>query len=506
MTTPTQGIAFWVQLAPGQQLRGEGIGEHLMRLLAGVRDDGRYAPVVFAPFWAGPVIRDMLSSHGLLDNGVEIRLFGPWFLRLFASRSQRRLRRRDPLAWPVARRIVDLPAWTLFAVLALLAAPFAAVAWAVARVARRFTGPRVALIRERVQRLAHALVYAQMARAIDTDRKILGCIVPIGTWEFSRYIERKPILAQIPDIVFLEFPDQFRDNRDVPEIIEHLRFVAEHVNVVVCSSEHVKNWHLVQGLGVPADKVKVIDHAPIRKDKAFALHCFSLGVQPTRESAKAICRSFQRVSLAGADYARLLGGSAHWLVRAQNPSIWDRPTLYFPSQYRPYKNIERLISSVAMLRDVYNRDVTLLLTANLAGHAGVRSLIEKLHLHDRVIPLPRVTEEMHATLYAAADLVVAPSEFEGGFPFLFAEALSVNTPVVMARIPVTLAKVGSPMLERMTFDAEDTADFAACINRALDDEDLLGAQKKLHKEIFATRTWTTVAGNYIEALKASKPS
>jgi len=50
---------------------------------------------------------------------------------------------------------------------------------------------------------------------------------------------------------------------------------------------------------------------------------------------------------------------------------------------------------------------------------------------------PWLVEFRIAACYKLADLAVNPSLSEGGFPFTFTEALSVGTPVVMARIPVT---------------------------------------------------------------------
>jgi hypothetical protein len=496
----SSAVAFWVQLDPGQQMRGEGIGEHMMRLLGGMAELGEVRPIVFAPRWAEGVMQDMLDSHGLAER-VELRVFGPWFVTLLSMLRRRRApRRRDPLVWRVARRIVDLPAWTLLAALALLAAPFALLGWALVRVAGRYVRPRLIAIALRVRRLAHALTYAQMARAIDRDRAIAGCIVPIGSWDFCRYIERKPVIVQIPDMVFLEFPDHFRDQEYTDVIIERARFVAEHAGAVICPSQHVKTLHLVQGMGIEAHKVFVIDHAPMRVDREFAAQCGARGLRPTRQSAIAICKDYQRDALVGPAYLRRIGGSGHWAARVRDPAIWARPKLYFPSQYRPYKNIERLISAVGKLRDA-GFDVTLLLTADLESAPQVRQLAEARGLQDRVIPLPRVTPEMHAVLYAAADLAITPSSFEGGFPFMFSEALSVKTPVLMARIPVTLAKIQGPMLERMTFDPENVEQIAARVRAALADAALLADQQQLYERVFATRGWRDVARDYLEAMQ-----
>jgi glycosyltransferase involved in cell wall biosynthesis len=110
------------------------------------------------------------------------------------------------------------------------------------------------------------------------------------------------------------------------------------------------------------------------------------------------------------------------------------------------------------------------------------------------------TKEL-AAFYQLADLAVNPSLSEGGCPFTFTEALSVNTPVVMARIPVAIEVLtDSALQEKMFFDPYDWKDMAGRIAWALaNHEDLLEVQLKTYTEL-KKRTWVDVVNEHITLL------
>ena len=116
--------------------------------------------------------------------------------------------------------------------------------------------------------------------------------------------------------------------------------------------------------------------------------------------------------------------------------------------------------------------------------------------------LHRLSEGELAACYRLADLAVNPSLSEGGFPFTFAEAVSVGTPVVMARIPVTTEHLGSaPVAASMLFDPYDWRALADRIEWALaNGEALYGAQRKFFDETVAKRTWAHVVDDHVRAL------
>jgi glycosyltransferase involved in cell wall biosynthesis len=112
------------------------------------------------------------------------------------------------------------------------------------------------------------------------------------------------------------------------------------------------------------------------------------------------------------------------------------------------------------------------------------------------------TQEL-AAFYRMAALAVNPSLFEGGLPFTFSESLSVGTPIVMARIPVTVDAIhDSELRERMLFDPYDWKDIAARIEWALGNRDELARRQSAYFESeIATRSWDDVLGDYVEILR-----
>ncbi|MFD2884495.1 glycosyltransferase [Pseudomonas lini] len=66
-----------------------------------------------------------------------------------------------------------------------------------------------------------------------------------------------------------------------------------------------------------------------------------------------------------------------------------------------------------------------------------KKFISEHGLQNDVLCLYGLSIQELAACYKLADLAVNPSLSEGGCPFTFTEALSVGTPVVMARIAVT---------------------------------------------------------------------
>jgi glycosyltransferase involved in cell wall biosynthesis len=97
----------------------------------------------------------------------------------------------------------------------------------------------------------------------------------------------------------------------------------------------------------------------------------------------------------------------------------------------------------------------------------------------------------------------SPSLSEGGCPFTFTEALSVNTPVVMARIAVTEEILDQPELQETTFfDPFDWEDMARRIEWALSHRDeLLSLQQNIYQSLIK-RTWTDVVNEHITVLEA----
>ncbi|MEZ4411463.1 MAG: glycosyltransferase family 1 protein [Gemmatimonadales bacterium] len=106
-----------------------------------------------------------------------------------------------------------------------------------------------------------------------------------------------------------------------------------------------------------------------------------------------------------------------------------RPVLLHVGSEERRKNVETLLDAIALL---VRRHPDLLLLRVGGSSARSRKRIARHHLERHVRYLPSLPEDRLVGAYAAADLFVFPSYFEGfGLPVL--EAMSVGCPVIAAR-------------------------------------------------------------------------
>ncbi len=175
--------------------------------------------------------------------------------------------------------------------------------------------------------------------------------------------------------------------------------------------------------------------------------------------------------------------------------------LFYPAQFRPNKNVLTLLRAYEHLVRERFLPHKLILTGDPATSPAVREFLQDRHLTKEVLCLHALSAPQLAACYALADLSVNPSLSEGGCPFTFSEAVSVNTPVVMARIPVTEEVITDPVLQAMMlFDAYDWRDAATRIEWALENrEALLNAQREFYAHL-RQRTWSHVVSDYVAVL------
>jgi glycosyltransferase involved in cell wall biosynthesis len=111
---------------------------------------------------------------------------------------------------------------------------------------------------------------------------------------------------------------------------------------------------------------------------------------------------------------------------------WNLPErfLFYPAQTWPHKNHLALLEALAWLRDVHRLRIPLVCSGLQNRHYPViRRRVEALGLGDLVCFTGFISDAELRGLYARADILVFPSQFEGfGMPVL--EAFSAGLPVV----------------------------------------------------------------------------
>lgn len=492
-------VAFWIQLEPHQALAGEGIGQHMAQMLAAWDNADSGKAEIVAPRWCKPVVEEMMTLYDLPRDLIIPRYFGPRLLTAVVSwRTLPREHRADLSDFELAEKFEQNSFWGLLAILFLPLVPF----FALALIAWRLGGRSVRGIAQRIlahgMRLTRAATYASMASYINRTDQIDFCIVPLGNWSLCRLVKAKPYVVQIPDVVFLEFPEYFDRNPDVNRLSTEIRRVGKGAGAVISVSEHVRRNHVIKFLGVEPRRARLALHAPMRLDSALMRH-FNVDHLPSRAFTRRWLTDNWAEILDHSSVVKRMNGSLNWLARAKNLDVQNTKLVYFATQYRPYKNIERAIEAMSIIRANTSKQVTLLLTANFEGADPITAMIDQHELWDAVIPLPRLPQPIHATIYSASDLALAASRFEGGMPFLFSEAVSVGTGVVMAETEIVRASIPAALRARMLFDPLDVDHMADAILRGLGDSGLYLEQSRVLATMSAERRWSDVVNDYLNA-------
>jgi glycosyltransferase involved in cell wall biosynthesis len=338
-----------------------------------------------------------------------------------------------------------------------------------------------ALMEESELALVHAL--------IGQERDIAAWYSPAAFWPDFNRIDA-PRLMCVPDLVLTDFPGGFAAIGDSAshESFRRIERAVAAGDQFVTYSQHVK-WHTLVGhCGVDPDAIHVIPHGASRLSSLIEISGFADRAAATRR----LCRNLLWSSLAkavGSPDAQRYGGD-------------DVQFLFYASQFRPNKNIVTLLRAYEhLLRQRYCGH-KLILTGNPARLAEVGDLIAEHRLTNDVLCLHGLTVQELAACYRLADLAVNPSLSEGGFPFTFCEAVSVGTPVVMARIAVTEEVLTDPaLLADTTFDPYDWRDLAARIEWALDHRAALyQRQRDFYDKVLAQRTWADVVDEHLAIL------
>lgn len=328
----------------------------------------------------------------------------------------------------------------------------------------------------------------RMARKIDELSGIRAWYCPAAFWPSFNEISA-PRLMCVPDVVLADFAAGFSTvggNRFLTTFEDIGRSIRNGDHFVTYS-DAVKWDTLVDRYAVPASKISVIPHAANNLNNRVSVSGSPDDIAASRSFAQGLLRSaFQRSTNAG---------------YTANIKNIDVEFLFYASQLRPNKNVLTLLRAFEYLLRKRYIGYKLILTGRPSDFPEVGRYVIDHRLEHDVIFLPGLSIAELAACYKLAALAVNPTLSEGGCPFTFAEALSVETPVVMSRISVAEEVLTEPKLQEVTFfNPYDWLDCANRIEWALNHrEEVLSIQRSFYKNL-AKRTWTDVVAEHIKAL------
>jgi glycosyltransferase involved in cell wall biosynthesis len=176
--------------------------------------------------------------------------------------------------------------------------------------------------------------------------------------------------------------------------------------------------------------------------------------------------------------------------------VGSRPIVLSVSALRPHKNVGRLISALALLRES-QRPALVVPGYHTTYEADLRRHADQLGLADDVRLVGWVDDAMLEGLYSSAACFVFPSLYEGfGLPVL--EAMGRGVPVACSGRGSLDEVAGDAALR---FDPESEASIAAAIDRLLADRAEAERLRRAGRERAARFTWAATAAGTIESYK-----
>lgn len=530
---------IYLAYAPGLDLRHEGLGRYLAAFLkgAGDREDVRF--VLVCPSWSKEGLEDLFRSEGVSKERFQLVSPSqkPMVLRIYEAYIARKKRKRKPgvlkrlsSAFSVMKRaaidhieqqLVTTSSYSglvllfleglLLASLLILFSPFIILALiALSFIKLKFVFKRVVRpVRHHLSRVQRAAgepkddafifrLYKRMERIesermlqlIDNLADVKAWYSPTAFWPAFNKINR-PRLMCVPDVVLSDFPVGFSNvgGERFLQTYEDVRRSIQTGQHYVTYSDAIKWETLVDQYSIRASNVSVIHHAPNMLNQWVTTRGFA--------DLEATSLHYSQTLLAS---AMRKSSNKNYTVGFANASF---KFIFYASQFRPNKNLLMLLRAYEFLLRKKYIGHKLILTGDPERYPAVKKFIAEHNLENDVLCLHGLTVQELAACYKLADLAVNPSLSEGGCPFTFTEALSVDTPVVMARIAVTEEILNHPELQDTTFfDPFDWADMAHRIEWALSHRaQLLPLQKNIYQRLIR-RTWTDVVNEHITVLEA----
>jgi glycosyltransferase involved in cell wall biosynthesis len=526
-------FGIYLLFPPKVELHAQGLGRHLAEFLtaAKLRSDARF--VIACPSWMRTPLRELFERLdippatfeiiGPKDRPLLLKLFDAYqmYLRrprllllrklMLSSRSligQFAVQIERTLATtrnPVTLTLLALLLFPLIIIgyLAILIGQSVASLIAVSRLrlvwfrkrddlltflGRMTARPQSSQITIRLYRFMEEAEAKLVNDHINSRKDIKAWYSPTAFWPQFNKIDA-PRLTCVPDVVLSEFPVAFSSIKE-ERFFETFEAVEEAIkggDHFVTYSSTVKNRTLIERYQVAPDAITVVPHGASRLGHLVEVSGFADNTKATDVFCASLFRRAIQKAIGTANVDRFEGGTAKFI--------------FYASQFRPNKNILTLLRAYDHL--LKNRYVghKLVLTGDHSSMPEVPEYIRAHNLQNDVLCLHNLSDRELAACYRLADLAVNPSLSEGGCPFTLTEALSVGTPVVMARMAVTEEIITDPVVQDlMLFDPYKWTDMAERIEWALANRDALLERQLTLYQTLAKRSWSDVIDDYISLL------
>lgn len=320
-------------------------------------------------------------------------------------------------------------------------------------------------------------------------KDIAAWYCPTAFWpEFNKL--PCPKLLSVPDVVLSEFPVGFAKlgGDGFFEVLKNVEKTINEGDYFVTYSDHIKWNTLVDRYNVFPGNVHVVMHGVNALDGVIKLSC-----SDNSKEHDNLTEVLFQTALKNCTYKPC--------IQRYCESAKDLRFIFYASQFRPNKNLINLLKAYNFLLKQKFIKQKLILTGIPDNYPKLKEFVINNNLQNDVLCLRNISVKELAACYYRADLVVNPTLSEGGFPFTFSESLSVDTPVIMSKIPVTQEVISEfELQELMLFDPYNWEEIAEKIEWGLDNRETLFNRQKILYNKLNERTWDHVLNEYIEIL------
>jgi len=535
-------IGLYLGYGPNTVLKKEGLGRYLGTLIKGFSSQNHNVTIA-CPKWMLSTLDELVDEFRIdkknLDFITTRKNPAIWIIYEFLK-TPKKLRPKKPFqSWLIYRKLygtaefmlslivsisnifVFLAMVLLLLVLFLLVLPFLIVVGIVLgvvyyvsrfaksnkfvrflinnknKIAGRFNG-----IRYRVSKII-SVAYDKMVEQTNKKlvRKINKSIAsemdvwysPAAFWSSFVNIQGITVL-NVPDLVTSEFCNKFSESVSYVKADKNIRNTIRKGKFYVTYCDYVKEHVRMDQFGFHESQIRSIPHA---------VNNLSLNITFDRE----LSEKFGMEKDYSTEFSRRILNSL-WVHNSsmrrylRQYDFSDTQYIFYSSQVRPHKNFLTMIKAYEHLLRRKYCNVKLVLTGGIESSPELWDYIVSKRLEYDVISFFNLSEQELAAVYRCADLVVNPTLFEGGFPFTFAEGMSVGTPSLMSDIPQVRDVVAQYGLENeMLFDPYDWKALAEKIAYALEHKDELYQKELPMYQDMEKRTTADVIREYIDAFK-----
>lgn len=254
---------------------------------------------------------------------------------------------------------------------------------------------------------------------------------------------RAPIVAHFFDFMPVEFPSGWAaDDAGLLALYHRFQAALGHATRVIVTSEHALRDQLLPHFPVKREQVHLIPNPyPDYYRGLVSSVAAGQGRATIRHEAGRIISDYIRTQRDSGTWPLKDSYTQNYLLPYYASIDWENTVYFFAAtQDRPYKNLKRLVELVEDLMRREGMDVKLVLTAGLdmTSQNALARYVYSRDLTRHIISLPRVPDEVHAALYAAAHGTLHASYIEGGIACAsFIEGLYLDCPGLYARGPHT---------------------------------------------------------------------